>query len=412
MGPLPVFQSLRESYELAWVVEGMEELGALRRLLARLGSVIDASQNPEAEVIRRLEDAGAQGIATFTDAQLPLTRRLGEALGLPVNSAETVAALTDKCCQRRALSSAGVPTPDFVQLDASVGAEAMARAAGSIRYPAVLKPARGSGSRHTIFAVSAEEAVNAALDAARNGRTTSFILEGYLVGRSESQASSIADFVSAESFVADGEVTTIGVTGRFAFAEPFRETGHILPACIDSRDLGAVLDLAEAGARALGVRVGALHTEMKLTAEGPRIVEVNGRLGGFELPDLYLAAGGPCFYQLLALSALPGPHSLRNEPTVLRAEGRSDHWFRYFLVPPMGARRLRAIRGLGAVKALAGIDDITVRKAPGDSVDWQQGTLSAVLFVRGHAQTEDRLRLLPALIERVADVDYEMEGAT
>ena len=41
-----------------------------------------------------------------------------------------------------------------------------------------------------------------------------------------------------------------------------------------------MLDIASMAIKALGVRVGFLHTEIKLTPDGPRIIEVNGRLGG------------------------------------------------------------------------------------------------------------------------------------
>jgi len=52
-----------------------------------------------------------------------------------------------------------------------------------------------------------------------------------------------------------------------------------------------VPDLATAATKALRVRTGFLHTEIKVTPSGPRVIEVNGRLGG-GLPNLLQQAAG------------------------------------------------------------------------------------------------------------------------
>ena len=49
--------------------------------------------------------------------------------------------------------------------------------------------------------------------------------------------------------------------------------------------------MASAAIEALDVHSGCLHTEIKLTPEGPRVIEVNGRIGGGVPEMLYRAAG-------------------------------------------------------------------------------------------------------------------------
>ena len=68
--------------------------------------------------------------------------------------------------------------------------------------------------------------------------------------------------------------------GRFPLADPFRETGNFIPAIFDPDTEGALLQLVDDAVRALGIRDSVIHTEIKLTADGPRLIEVNGRLGG------------------------------------------------------------------------------------------------------------------------------------
>ena len=64
-----------------------------------------------------------------------------------------------------------------------------------------------------------------------------------------------------------------------------------------------MLDLATAALRALGVRTGGFHTEIKLTPDGPRVIEVNGRLGG-GVPEMLLQASGESLMRLSMRVAL------------------------------------------------------------------------------------------------------------
>jgi hypothetical protein len=72
----------------------------------------------------------------------------------------------------------------------------------------------------------------------------------------------------------------------------FEETGHLVDAgdpLLRDEELLRVL----AGAhRVLGIEDGITHTEVRLTARGPVIIEVNGRLGGDLIPLLGKTATG------------------------------------------------------------------------------------------------------------------------
>jgi hypothetical protein len=79
---------------------------------------------------------------------------------------------------------------------------------------------------------------------------------------------------------------------RLGLAPYFEETGHIVNAddpLLRDSELLRVLSTAH---RALGVRYGITHTEVKLTARGMAIVEVNARLGGDLIPYLGRLASG------------------------------------------------------------------------------------------------------------------------
>jgi len=62
--------------------------------------------------------------------------------------------------------------------------------------------------------------------------------------------------------------------------EPFRETGNFVPGILAPELHAPVSSMVDDTIRALGIRDAVIHTEIKLTADGPKLVEVNGRLGG------------------------------------------------------------------------------------------------------------------------------------
>jgi biotin carboxylase len=76
------------------------------------------------------------------------------------------------------------------------------------------------------------------------------------------------------------------------YAPSFEETGHVVDGAdplLADPELAAVLTAAHA---AVGYPTGTTHTELRRTAAGFKVVEINGRLGGDMIPLLGLLAGG------------------------------------------------------------------------------------------------------------------------
>jgi hypothetical protein len=93
--------------------------------------------------------------------------------------------------------------------------------------------------------------------------------------------------ISIDSWVLDGEVTPFVVAHkRVGFPPYFVETGHVVAAPLAEPVWRQVKALVTAANLALGVDRCVTHTELMLTSSGPRIVEVNGRLGGDLIPYL------------------------------------------------------------------------------------------------------------------------------
>ena len=146
--PLDLFQRTRGVADLIWVLDdAFADDPVMPRLLRRLGTVIDIAGLDDDTAAVRLAEAEPDGILSFVDDQIPRAAELAQRLGLRYHTPELARILTDKGRQREALAHAGVPEPGFETIPAGASRAALAELAGRNRFPSVLKPASGMGSR-------------------------------------------------------------------------------------------------------------------------------------------------------------------------------------------------------------------------------------------------------------------------
>jgi len=367
--------------------------------LRRLARVCDVTGLTDEEILAHPDCAGLAGIVTFSEYQIRRTAALADRLGLAFPDLRAAAVLTDKYTQRRMLAEAGVQDTecrvvrDLADLDPALDA---------VGLPAVLKPRRGAASARTCTVHSRAEAAarwRGFTDPAAGGSRAEFVVERLLEGDPSVAGAGWADYVSVESVTSYGVTRHVEVTGKFPLAPPLRETGYVVPATLDEDRRAAVLALTGAALAALGVRHGVTHTEVKLTPDGPRIIEVNGRLGGY-VADLVRRARG---YDLVraALTVALGRPCEDPPPGYRRCA------FQYFLTPPMTAVALRRIDGPADLEQVPGIHLVEMLAEPGAVLDWRRGTLTYLGIVHGSAPDHGGVRRLVELIHRTLRIEYE-----
>jgi ATP-grasp domain len=239
------------------------------------------------ETAHALVGLGASAVVAASEFGVTLADELAGLLGLPHNVASGSRARRDKYLMAQAIAAAGVP----VAWSATVRspAELHGVLAGR-RFPVMIKPRSSAGSDgcrvcHTITeAETAFEEIFTGLNLL--GEVNHEIL--------------VQEYLDGPQFI----VNTVSMGGRHLLADFYRcrvdntETGapvyrHIrTPLRLDDRDreiIGHALSCLDA----LGVVDGAAHTELRHTAAGPRLIEVNSRVMGPCLsPDPYFAALG------------------------------------------------------------------------------------------------------------------------
>ncbi len=347
---LEVVEAASGLCRILWVVGWSRDVPPAR-LLARFGDVVDVSGAGEEDAVAAVAAERPDGVVVFNDDPLALAAAVALRVGLPFHSPRTAALLTDKLRQREALRDAGLATTSFA-------AVRYGHTDVDVPFPAVLKPRVGAGARDT-FLVESSDQVVARL--AMCDHEEPFILEEWLPDRTR-QSEFAADMVSVESVVRGGVVDHVVVTGRFHLATPFRTTGSFMPSDVSPAEWGEVTALAAAALAALGVENGLAHTEIKLTPTGPRVIEVNGRLGG-GIKRLVQRLEGPQMHVMVMRLALGMDVGLVIPMTPARVA-----FFR-FLVAPEGATSLQEIGGLERLSEVPGIEEVNLVLHPGDAVD-------------------------------------------
>ncbi|WP_206269524.1 ATP-grasp domain-containing protein [Streptomyces antioxidans] len=295
---------------------------------------------PEAERLHAV--FGFDGAITSCDYYLPTVARMAGHLGLPGPAPEAVRDACRKDATRRVLAGAGVPGPRFAVHEEWAD---LARAAGEIGYPLVVKPVDLCAGMY-VRRVDDESQLAAAFGAladfpvnARGQRRTPAVLLEELLDGPE---------VSVETVSYGGAVHVVGVTDKSVGGAPaFIETGHMFPAALTASDTEAAEQTALAALKALGLTAGVVaHTEVKLTSAGPRVVEVNPRPAGNRITELVRHVTGIDLAAACVDVALGRTPDLRRTDTGLRSAAIG------FLVPERTG-------------TLAALDGAGLRDAPG-----------------------------------------------
>jgi biotin carboxylase len=385
--------------ELVWVlVDGDWDDSRARRLLKKFGSVVEIPSSDLETAAGSLRDHDVQGVVTFVDDHLVLAAELAQRLGTPYHSPAVAHTIMNKRRQRETLAAAGVPGPRYWSLPPDLSSDAVRDIASAAHYPAVLKPAYGSGSRGIMRISNGEDLLrNHALGVDQ-------LLEEHLEDDPNCDRR-FASYLSVESAVSRGQVTHVAITGRFPLAQPYRETGNFIPASVDDETRESVVALAGSAILALHISDAVVHSEIKLTPNGPRLIELNGRLGG-RPPFVLETVSEVNLFQVTCQIALGESISVETLATC----GGVGFW--RMLQPPASAVQVRSASGVAELLSLASIDQAILNHGPGSPINVAEGTDSATVTVRGRVDDLDQLAATIDMIDRAVQIEYEYGDAT
>lgn len=253
------------------------------------------------------------GVATFEDNAGPLAALLANALGLPGHSPLSVGFSKNKIFTREVCVEAGIPSPRFFRIRS---ADDLAAAAAHVGFPAVLKPISGCSSVAT-YMVENEDMLHQRYDQTISQAAGHLKTSG-VHSDDESELIWAQGFdMTLEEFL-DGEEFDVDVLlseGEVAYASVCRdlpqlymkETGSQMPPAFPLDQQAELVEFVGPVLRALEFTDGSFHVELKYTSNGPRLIEVNARIGGLAIYDLHRRVWGVDLVEQYLLTRLGAP---------------------------------------------------------------------------------------------------------
>jgi biotin carboxylase len=361
---------------------------------ADVGRVVDFADADA--VLEVLADLEIDGVTTVqAERAVPMVARLADALGVPGIGVDTARRMTHKVAMRRRLAEAGVPQPRFTTLRTAAEAS---RAAREVGFPAVLKPAAGSG-QHGVFRVGSPEEVELHLEeaiAVSPGEEA--ILEEYVEGVE----------MNGIVIVCGGKTLSVTLCDRLHPPGPSFGVSwiHLYPPTVEGEELAEAERVAAEAARALGLETGIAFPQLIAAADGRvLLVECAARIGGLMAELLEHALGIDLLaVQLRMALGEDVPAELVRErfrrPTAVR-----------FLTAepgPLQTGRVLRVGPLDAVLAAPGVVEASVYAVEGETIR----PVSVISDRRGYViavgETRDEALARAEAAARLVEIDVEV----
>jgi biotin carboxylase len=312
----------------------------------------DPSQAAD-EIAKAVDGRSLAAILGVDDRTALIAAFAAHRLGLPHNPAVAVAAARNKALSRTRLREAGLPVPRFQVLNAEPSAEELQALLASAPYPCVAKPLSLSASRGVIRADNP-----AALRAAIH-RIAALLRSPDVAQRrdADSRGLIVEEFVPGQEIALEGllQKGKLRVLALFDKPDPldgpfFEETLYVTPSRQPQELQAAVARTVSDGCRALGLVEGPVHAELRLSPEGPRILEIAARtIGGLCGRALRFGVG-------VSLEELVLRHALGLDLPASRETAAAG-----VLMLPIAARgTLTEVRGVEEARRTALVEDVVI----------------------------------------------------
>lgn len=357
IGQLPVYREARRRGVPTIAVDRVYGVPGLRladeHLLADLR---DPDAIAAALGSRRVAGVVAAGGEVGVETWSELTHRLGTRYRHPRTAAR---ASRHKPAFLAIAEAAGVNTYRWRH---HTDLPALARSAGEVGYPLVVKPADSSGKKGVSLVRTPAELPAALERAAGFSSGGGVLVEEFLTGRD----------LTVDVFMRDGVAAFGAVHDKLAVPDEamFLVRGHSTPAALDRDTRDRLVAVAERLCREIGLTDGPADFDVFLGADGGvQVVEVNARLPGQGVPALVRDVYGVDLVGALVSLVLGEPVPLEAGPVAPGPPVLGTVGILHMLTSPLPVTGvLTGVRGVAEALALPGVTRCETFVEPGATV--------------------------------------------
>lgn len=331
-----------------------------------------------------------------SDLGIYLADKISDYYGLVGNLIETSLSRIDKACQRNVLVSRGVPVGWGVEVGmGSFDYAALKR----LKYPVVVKPCRGTGSKNVKVCENLDE-VSESISNIRNNHDA---------GGDEERRALVEEYLSGEEYFA--VVANYGPAGSkqlLCFATYEKTTRQRSPSIyrsirslpLDDPNANLAFSYVKTVNDALDVAWGINDVELKVGPDEPLLIEQNGRMPGALVPKLIEMCTGIDCYQL-GLDIYLGERTLPIDSLIFQ---------KHFCICCLVSERsgvVEKILGLKEVKGLESFYMMNLQVAVGDHVDLTLDFLTSWGMVFLIHENRDVLQAESELVHKALLLQYQ-----
>lgn len=306
------------------------------------------------------ENVPFDAILTIYEQYIVITSKLAHELGLPGLPLEAALACTDKTIMRSKFAEAPRKiSPAFMKV---TNRDSLIDFASNHDFPLMLKPANLAKSLLVTKSNNLEELLEnydhmiERIDevykkyAPRNERI--ILVEEFLEG----SIHSVDAFVDTEGHV---EVLPFIVDYQTGYDIGYDDNFHysrLMPSTLNEQEQADFLEVAQIAVQSLGMKSSAAHIEIIMTKQGPRVVEIGARNGGYRERMHRLSQGIDIYGNLLA--------TLANQPINLTPTANKPSALLELF--PYSAGTFEGIQNLEQLEELPSLVSVSVKYREGD----------------------------------------------
>ncbi|AFZ28266.1 biotin carboxylase (plasmid) [Cylindrospermum stagnale PCC 7417] len=225
----------------------------------------------------RSNNLQVKGVVAWGDISVELASRVGTALNLASTKPEAVLNVRNKANTRRLLTQLASVNPKYAIVH---DYNSFSNNLETVGIPCLLKPSGASFGRG-IFKVDtyelAEQRFQQFVEYCTPSRdeiysyfSEEFLLEEYLNGTEHSVA----------GMVADSQVYILAITDKKINREIPFQYENIVPSKLVPEIQNRIVEIARLAVQLMGINWCGFHIDIMVTDDGPKILEIGGRLGG------------------------------------------------------------------------------------------------------------------------------------
>jgi len=307
-----------------------------------------------ADTVLREIDGNPDAVLAVDDSGVELAALLAERLGLPGNPAHAVRRVRDKLAFRRLLEEWEFQCPGFHHLPSG---DDPGKLVPELKFPAVVKARRLSGSRGVIRADDSQALVRAVnwvraiqSRADRDAQELGLIIEDFIPGREH----------ALEGTLQQGELTTLAL---FDKPDPldgpyFEETIYVTPSRLPEALQDRIHQEVARACRLAGLVTGPVHAEVRINDQGVWILEVAARSIGGLCGRVLTHSLGMSLEELILRQAVA-------EPLAVAGEGGAAG---VMMIPIPRRGIYHGLEGLADAQSVPGVTGVSITAEPGQII--------------------------------------------